>query len=371
CALQGLHVTLQDRAPENIAPAIKRAAKLFKKKLRKPYLAQAAMDRLQPDLKGHGCQQANIIIEAIFEDVKVKQDLFKELQAKAKPDAILATNTSTIPLEEIATVLKDPSRLVGIHFFNPVAKMLLVEVVKGGKTDPEIANKAQAFVGQIGKLPLPVASSPGFLINRLLMPYLLEALEIAASGVPLAAIDKAAEEFGMPMGPVTLADMVGLDVLLSAAKTIGSHFKVEVPSRLAELVALGRLGKKTGKGFYEYDDKGKRINKTDDKATAATPDSDIAERMILRMVNEAVVCLDAGVINDADLLDGGMIFGTGFAPFRGGPLHYAGTVGYNEIQNRLEEFAKRYGERFTPAPAWNNFIKQQMSQSVKPKATAS
>ncbi len=349
CALRGYYVTLQDRSPESIAPAFKRAYKLFKKKLREPRLVQTAMDRLQPDADGLGVVRADVIIEAIFESLEAKQQLFKELEAKAKPDAILASNTSSIPLEDIAQSLKDPSRLVGIHFFNPVPKMPLVEIVRGKATQQEVCDKATAFVAQIGRLPLPVASSPGFLVNRILMPYLMEAMQLFEEGVSPEAIDKAALQFGMPMGPITLADRVGLDICYHVAENLCEHYGGKVPERLKTMVDNGQLGVKSGKGFYTYN-KGKKVKKEQQSTT--TRMLDICDRMILRMVNEAVACLHEKVIDDQDLLDAGMIFGTGFAPFRGGPINYAKTRGVASVVKDLERFAQQYGDRFKPFAGW-------------------
>lgn len=319
CALKGLTVTLQDREPQYIAPAIKRAAKLYKEKLKEKYLIQRAMDRLIPDPNGYGIAKADIIIEAIVEDLGAKQALFKMIESKAKPHAILATNTSSIPLDEINTVLELPQRLVGIHFFNPVAKMQLVEVVQGAKTSPEIVAKSIAFVRQIDRLPLPVKSSPGFLVNRILMPYLLESVIMLGEGIPATVIDKAMTDFGMPMGPITLADTVGLDVCLSVAKYLGKYYNTPVPTKLVQLVEEKKLGRKTGAGFYEYKN-GKQVKS--ESASYDKPLSVISARLVQRMLDESVACLNEGVVADSDLLDAGMIFGTGFAPFRGGPMHY-------------------------------------------------
>lgn len=324
CAFQGFRVTLQDREAKFIAPAIKRAYALCKEKLKEPYLIQKVMDRLIPDVQGHGIPQADVIIEAIFEDLSVKQALFKSLEEQAKPQAILATNTSSIPLDEINTVLKDRTRLVGIHFFNPVAKMLLVEIVKGEYTDATVEENALSFARRLDRLPLPVKSSPGFLVNRILMPYLLEALNMLNTGVPAEVIDKAMLEFGMPMGPVTLADTVGLDICLSVAEHLGKAFNLEIPAKLTELVSRGKLGRKTGEGFYRYKN-GKQVKTNHDSYDK--PLDQISNRLVQRMINEACACLQEKVVTDSDLLDAGMIFGTGFAPFRGGPMHYAKTQG--------------------------------------------
>lgn len=354
CALKGMHVTLQDQSPEKIAPAIKRAHKLFSKKCRKPHLIQAAMDRLQPDVSGSGISRADVVIEAVFENLTVKQQIFKEAEEKARKDAILATNTSSIPLEEIAVSLKDPARLVGIHFFNPVDKMPLVEIVCGEKTSDSIQELAASFVGKISRLPLPVASRPGFLVNRVLMPYLMEAMVLFEEGADPLAIDAAAVHFGMPMGPITLADKVGLDVCLNVAENLMQHFGGEVPSRLKSMVKSGRLGIKSHWGFYKYGTDGKK-QKVETMQNASNP-GNMADRMIFRMLNEAVACLEENVISDADLLDGGMIFGTGFAPFRGGPIEYAKTRGIADVIATLEKFETEYGERFKPHEGWKKLL---------------
>ncbi len=344
CAMQGLTVTLQDRDPKFIAPAIKRAYELFKKKFKEDYLVQRAMDKLMPDVQGSGIPRADVIIEAIFEDLKTKQDLFKQLELQAKPTAILATNTSSIPLDEINSVLQVPGRLVGIHFFNPVSQMQLVEVVKGERTDPSIVEKAIAFVRKIDRLPLPVKSSPGFLVNRILMPYLLEAVALMDEGIPAPAIDKAMTDFGMPMGPITLADTVGLDVCLSVAKHLSQYYpSTVIPKALVELVEKGKLGRKTNGGFYKFIN-GKQVKQPVDYAK---PLQEISDRLVLCMLNEAFACLREGVVEDGDLLDAGMIFGTGFAPFRGGPIHYAKSQG---IQELYQQFVKQQQAKGSKAP---------------------
>ncbi|MES2141609.1 MAG: 3-hydroxyacyl-CoA dehydrogenase NAD-binding domain-containing protein [Pseudomonadota bacterium] len=320
CALQGLYVTLQDREPKYLAPAIGRAHALFKKKLKRPRAIQMAMDRLLPDVAGYGIRRADLIIEAVFEDLTAKQNLFRQLETQIKPDAILATNTSSIVLEEIQQGLKQPERLIGLHFFNPVAKMPLVEVVQSALSAPDVVEKALAFVHQIKRLPLPVKSSPGFLVNRLLMPYLMQAVMLLEKGIPAAVIDKAALDFGMPMGPLELADTVGLDICLAVAKILSQSLKLPLPEGLEKMVANKRLGRKTGQGFYRYK-KGKPIKEKipDDYKV---PD-DLIDCLIQPMIEEAKKCLQEKVVADSDLLDAGMVFGTGFAPFRGGLLQYA------------------------------------------------
>lgn len=351
CALSGMHVTLQDTAPERLTRAMQRAHKLFRRRLKDPRLIQAAWDRLQPDHKAHGVGRADVIIEAIFEDLQAKREVFLNLERKARPEALLATNTSSIPLEEIAEVLQQPGRLIGLHFFNPVASMQLVEVVRGANTDLARLQQGQAFTRSIDRLPLPVKSAPGFLVNRVLMPYLLEAVDLMEEGVPPAAVDRAAKAFGMPIGPVELADSVGLDICLAVARELSGHTATpsEVPARLARLVEDGRLGKKSGRGFYHWADGHAEIPKIASDYQA--PD-DLKERLIFRLLNESVACLREGIVEDADLLDAGIIFGTGFAPFRGGPMHYISSGGLDRMRRRLQQLHNDHGEHFIPDRGW-------------------
>ncbi|MDH5190796.1 MAG: 3-hydroxyacyl-CoA dehydrogenase NAD-binding domain-containing protein [Gammaproteobacteria bacterium] len=349
CALRGMQVTVQDRNPEALARVTKRAYDLFKKRLKLPRLIQDAMDRLMPDMKGNGLSHADVVIEAIFEDVTVKQNLFREIEPKMKPGAILATNTSSIPLEELSTVLEKPQNLVGLHFFNPVAKMQLVEIVKGAQTSNEVAQNAAVFTRLIDRLPLPVKSAPGFLVNRVLMPYLIEAVILAEQGIPLEAIDKAALDFGMPMGPIHLADTVGLDICLHVAEILSKELNITVPEKLKNLVEKKHLGVKTGQGFYTYKNKKPVLSRN----SSYTPPEDLADRMIFRMLNEAQACLREQIVDEKDMLDGGIIFGTGFAPFRGGPMHYVEKRGKSVVIERFSEFEKRYGQRFKKDAGWD------------------
>ena len=315
CAMRGIRVTLQDTAPERIAPAVKRAAELFKRRLKDPRRIRDALDRLIPDVAGAGAARADVVIEAIFENLQAKRELFARLEAVAKPEAILATNTSSLKLADIAAQFKDPTRLVGIHFFNPVPQLQLVEVVAGEHTRTDMAQQAAAFVRQIDKLPLPVKDSPGFLVNRVLGPYLQNAFRMLDEGVKPETLDAAMEAFGMPMGPIELADTVGLDICLAAGKELAKA-GAQAPQILLDRVALGQLGKKSGQGIYRYEN-GKAV-----KGAPAAVEPTLVEALIEPYLNEAQAVLAEGIVADADLIDGGLIFGTGFAPFRGGPLHY-------------------------------------------------
>ncbi|HJU23463.1 MAG TPA: 3-hydroxyacyl-CoA dehydrogenase NAD-binding domain-containing protein, partial [Casimicrobiaceae bacterium] len=318
CALRGLTVTLQDQDAARIAPAIKRAAKLFSQRLKDKRRVRDALDRLIPDVRGDGIAHADLVIEAIFENADAKRALFADVEARASPNAMLATNTSSIPLETIAIALRNPSRLVGLHFFNPVSRMMLVEVVGGRDSDPAALARGAAFVRAIDKLPLPVKSAPGFLVNRVLAPYLMTAMRAVDEGVAPEAIDEAAVAFGMPMGPIELADSVGLDICLAVGRMLEND--ANVPRKLAAHVEAGELGKKSGRGFYRWE------NGRPQKQPQATVPAGLAQRLVDPLVRQAQSALDEGIVADADLVDAGAIFGAGFAPFRGGPLTYAHSV---------------------------------------------
>ena len=349
CALRGLHVTLQDRGEEFIEPAIKRAHKLYSKRVRDESDRAAAVARLQADVDGNGIAGADLIIEAIYENAEAKKSLYATLEQSMKPDAVLATNTSSIPLEELRTDLKDPDRFIGLHFFNPVAQLPLVEVVRCADTAQEVLDLGFAFVKGIGKFPLECESSPGFVVNRILAPYMTEAMHLVEAGVGLNNIDSVAVDFGMPMGPIELADSVGLDVILHVSKILGADMKSPVAEALSVMVDAGQLGRKSGQGFYRWDE-GKAQRPDTDGAKAP---ADAEDRLILSMVNEAVACLSDRVVANADLLDAGVIFGTGFAPFRGGPINYARERGIESVVARLEELAAAHGTRFAPHPGWS------------------
>ncbi len=350
-ALRGFTVTLQDRELKSIEPALTRSRELFKKRLQDPVKIEEATARLTADVEGEGAAQADIVIEAIFESLQAKRDLFANLEPRMKPGAILATNTSSIVLESLAEGLTRPERLVGLHFFNPVPQMPLVEVIHFAATDPAALQTATAFTRRLDKLPVPCRSAPGFIVNRVLMPYLQEAMHAAQQGVPLTAIDDAAVQFGMPMGPIELADVVGLDVASHVGEIIAADLGRPIPSlpRLRELVALGKLGRKSGAGFYPWKD-GKPVKPP---AAAAEPaPRDLIDRLILVLVNECAACLRERIAEDADLIDAAVVFGTGFAPFRGGPLAYARARGVGAVVERLEELAARHGARFQPDSGW-------------------
>ncbi|HEX4376128.1 MAG TPA: 3-hydroxyacyl-CoA dehydrogenase NAD-binding domain-containing protein [Steroidobacteraceae bacterium] len=352
CALRGLDVTLQDRESRLVEPALHRAQALFAKRVDDADERSATAARLKADVEGRGVPDADLIIEAIFEDLSAKQALYADVESAMRPDALLASNTSSLTLEALAGDLRDPGHLVGLHFFNPVPQMPLVEVVHSTTTRPEAVQRALGFVRTIDKLALPCRSSPGFLVNRVLFPYLHEAMHAAGEGIAFEIIDRAATEFGMPVGPIELADVVGLDVVLHIGDIVTRELHQEPPAfvvKVRELVAAGHLGRKSGRGFYPWRD-GKVVRAS---GTAGSVPADLADRLILALVNECVIALREGIVADADLADAGVIFGTGFPPFRGGPLCYARSRGIDDCVTRLKGLSQRYGARFQPDTGWD------------------
>jgi 3-hydroxyacyl-CoA dehydrogenase/enoyl-CoA hydratase/3-hydroxybutyryl-CoA epimerase len=356
CAGQGLRVSLADMKAEPIAGAVKRAAELYGKIVRRPTEVRDALDRLIPDMEGEGVSNADLIIEAVPEKLELKQKVYAGLEPKMKPGAILSTNTSSIPLQDLRTTLAQPERLVGLHFFNPVSRLQLVEVVSHDGNDAQVLKEALAFVGAIDRLPLSVKSSPGFLVNRALTPYMLEAMVMLDEKIDQRLIDAAAEQFGMPMGPIELADQVGLDICLDVGDMLRTRFGDLLPPTpvwLREKVAKGELGRKTGKGFYTWKDG--KAEKAPLSETGPRVTDQMIDRLVLPISNVCVAALREGIVDDADAVDGAMIFGTGYAPFRGGPLNYARARGVENIVSTLRALAERFGERFAPDPGWDNF----------------
>ena len=350
CALRGFDVTLQDREMKYVAPALERARELFTKRLKTPDRIDPAVGRLKADVEGSGIATADLAIEAIFENLEAKQDLYRKTEPAMKADALLATNTSSIPLDELRTAVRKPARFLGLHYFNPVALMPLVEIVRHDQLDPANEKRALAFCKAIDKLPVPVKGTPGFLVNRILMPYLLEAMRIYQEGVPGPVIDKAAKKFGMPMGPIELADTVGLDVAASVGKELGPFLGLEIPNALDDLAKSGKRGRKDGQGLYTWENGKPKKPEVDPRYVAP---ADLEDRLILPMLNEAVACLNDRVVDDADLLDAGVIFGTGFAPFRGGPIQYIRETGPDALVAKLTALAQQHGDRFKPRPGWD------------------
>jgi 3-hydroxyacyl-CoA dehydrogenase/enoyl-CoA hydratase/3-hydroxybutyryl-CoA epimerase len=362
-ALKGFEVTLQDRELKYVQPALDRARSLYEKKLKTPEKVIAVMSHLRADVEGAGIAKADLAIEAIFENAQAKHALYATIEPQFQADEILASNTSSIPLDALSRGLVAPQRFLGLHFFNPVAQMPLVEVVRHDALDPAIEKRALAFCKALGKLPVAVKGTPGFLVNRILMPYLLEAVRLHSEGVPGPVLDREAKKFGMPMGPIELADTVGLDVCASVGQELAPFLGLQLPPGLETKLEAGKRGKKDGEGFYLWSDG--KAQKPEVDTNYATP-PDLADRMLLPLVNEAVACLADGVVDDADLLDAGVIFGTGFAPFRGGPLQYVRSEGVDKVKARLEQLAQRYGERFRPKQGWDHPALQPQNPSAHP-----
>ena len=358
CALRGLRVTLQDRAERYVQPALVRAEALFEKRIRDVAARDAARARLVVDIEGAGLATADVVIEAIVEDAAVKRTLYADIEARMKPDAVLATNTSSIVLEELAAALATPGKLVGLHFFNPVAQMPLVEIVCGAASAPASITTAIALTRKLDKLPLPCRSAPGFVVNRVLVPYMFEAMHMAAEGHSIASIDAAAKDFGMPMGPVELADTVGLDVCLHVGRIVSQALGRSMPdlSQLEARVAAGELGRKSNRGFYLWEaGRTRGANPAlPTQPTAATDAGDLQDRLVLALANESVAVLRAGIVESADRLDSALIFGAGYAPFRGGPMQAARERGVDDCVARLKTLTARYGARFSPDVGWES-----------------
>jgi 3-hydroxyacyl-CoA dehydrogenase / enoyl-CoA hydratase / 3-hydroxybutyryl-CoA epimerase len=352
CALRGYTVSLQDRALEYVAPALKRAGELFAKRIPKEDERARVAARLVPDVEGARVPEADLVIEAIFENLDAKRALYASLLPRMKPTAVLATNTSSLVLESLDEGMADPGRFVGLHFFNPVAQMPLVEIIHTAATRPEVLAIAAAFVRRIDKLPLPCKSSPGFLVNRVLIPYMQEGMIAVEQGAAAEVVDAAAVRFGMPMGPIELADVVGLDVCKHVGEIIGTALGRTPPvplARIATLVSEKKLGRKSGQGYYQWVD-GKAVKQPVDSGAVT---ADLTDRLMLTFANESVACLREQIVADADLVDAGVIFGAGFAPFRGGPINWARKEGPAKLRGRLARLAQEHGSRFAPDAGWD------------------
>lgn len=355
-AYKGFEVTLQDREQRFIDAALTRAGELFAKRVKDESKRPAVAARLKGDLAGDGVAQADLVIEAIIENPDAKRDLYQSVEPRLKSDALLTTNTSSIPLTELRGHIARPAQFAGLHYFNPVAAMPLVEIIRHDGMATETEKRLAAFCKALDKFPVPVAGTPGFLVNRVLFPYMLEAATAYAESIPGAVIDKAAVKFGMPMGPIELIDTVGLDVAYGVNKELAPFLGLQVPPALSSAPEPGKRGKKDGQGFYKWEN-GKPVKPELPKDYKA-PD-DLEDRLILPFLNEAVACLHDGVVSDADLLDAGAIFGTGFAPFRGGPIQYIRATGADVLLEKLKTLQARYGDRFAPRPGWDADILRQ------------
>ncbi len=350
-AYKGFQVTLQDREQRFIDTAMGRAQELFAKRVKDAGKRPEVSARLVSDLEGAGVANADLLIEAIIEKPEAKRDLYTAVEPKMKADALLTTNTSSIPLTELREHIARPAQFAGLHYFNPVAMMPLVEIIQHDGMAPETAKRLAAFCKAIDKLPVPVAGTPGFLVNRLLFPYMLEAVTAYSEGIPGPVLDKAAVKFGMPMGPIELIDTVGLDVAAGVGAELAPFLGLPIPAALAAPPEAGKRGKKDGQGLYRWENG--KPQKPEIPSDYKAPD-DLEDRLILPFLNEAVAALHEGVVADAELLDAGVIFGTGFAPFRGGPIQYIRDSGAEVLLAKLKVLQAKYGDRFAPRPGWDN-----------------
>ena len=362
----GIRVRLHDVNWPAAARGMKSIARMYGELTKRRKMTRGemtlAMHRVGPTIDYTGFADADIVIEAVVEDLKIKHQVLRDIEARVSPDAIIATNTSSLPLPELAGALKRPQRFVGLHFFNPVNRMKLVEVVACRKTSRKTLESAAALVRRMGKTPIIVGDCPGFLVNRILLPYLIESTWMFEEGVDAERLDRALERFGMPMGPLALVDEVGIDVGYKVAKVLEGSYgeRMNVAPSLGRIAETGEfLGKKSGRGIYVYDNGHKKVNGAiepllrecrNGHGVREIDDEEIVDRAVLIMINEAARCLEEGIAQDAESIDLAMVFGTGFAPFRGGLLHYADARGVREIRDALHRLAQKYGERFRPAP---------------------
>ena len=362
---KGIPTRMKDLNNKALALGVHSAAKIFKKGVQKRKLNQRQflqkLNLIAPVIDYSGFHTADVVVEAIIENMDIKKKTFSELESHVRPDCVLASNTSSLSITQMQSGLSHPERFVGMHFFNPVHKMPLVEVIRGEKTSDDSVAAIFQFCKKLGKTPIVVKDAPGFLVNRLLAPYLNEAVYLVSEGVPIPEVDRVLLEFGMPMGPMELIDEVGIDVGEKVSHILHDAFGERfAPSPLnSKVAAAGRLGKKTGKGLYNYE--GPKLEKTFDPGIypiiGVTPskgkiaDEEILERCILPMIHEATRCLEEGIVHSASDVDLGMIMGTGFPPFRGGLLRYADSLGVKSIVDRLRKYETRFGARFQPSPA--------------------
>jgi 3-hydroxyacyl-CoA dehydrogenase/enoyl-CoA hydratase/3-hydroxybutyryl-CoA epimerase len=353
---------LKDVAPAALAKGLKAAEKIFADGVKRRKLtaaeATAGLDRITATSEDVPLQNVDLVIEAALEKLEVKQAIFRQLEARTAPHVVLATNTSALSIDAIASGLADPGRVVGIHYFNPVHRMQLVEIVRGPRTSVAALDTALSYVKAIGKLPVLVNDRPGFLVNRILLPYMVEAVRLFAEGVSPERLDRIMLDFGMPMGPARLCDEVGLDVAQHVAVDLQNRLEKPVPinDTLARMIARGWLGKKSGTGFYVFpSEKGAKEKPNPELAGFQShgagrtqDDATLLDRMVLVMINEAARVLEEEVVAAPEDVDFGMIFGTGWAPFRGGPLRYADTRGVADVVARLQKLQSEVAPHFEP-----------------------
>jgi 3-hydroxyacyl-CoA dehydrogenase/enoyl-CoA hydratase/3-hydroxybutyryl-CoA epimerase len=366
-AEKNIQTRMKDLNTKALATGIQSAAKIFQKQVQRKKITKRQylqkINMIAPVMDFSGFRATDVVVEAIVENMDVKKKVLSELEDHVRDHCVIASNTSSLSITEMQKALKHPERFAGMHFFNPVAKMPLIEVIRGAKSSDEAVSTVFQFSKLLGKTPIVVKDAPGFLVNRLLAPYLNEATYLVAEGVPIDHLDKVLLDFGMPMGPMELIDEVGVDVGAKVAHILHDAFGARMlPCPMNQkVVDAGRLGKKTNKGIYNYEADGKKVKKVLDPqiyellgvtpSPGAVADEEILERCVLPMINEASRCLDEGVVASASEVDLGMIMGTGFPPFRGGLLRYADTLGAKTIVERLKKYQTRFGARYEPAPA--------------------
>lgn len=370
CALSnaGISVRMKDVQWEVVAKGMASAASIYRRRVKRrrmtPDQMSLAMHRIAPTVDDVGFGGLDLVIEAVVEDLQIKKTVLRSIEKHVRPDTIIATNTSSLSLESLAGDLAHPERFVGLHFFNPVDRMPLVEVVAAGRTSPGTLVAAAALVRRLGKIPMVVGDCAGFLVNRILLPYLIESAWMFEEGTEIERIDGLLEKFGMPMGPLALVDEVGLDIGYKVAKVLEDAYgdRMRVPGALGAIAENGDfLGKKSGCGFYRYRNGRRRPNRrlgrlarrsrqVDGVRARTLSDEEIVDRAILIMVNEAARCIGEGVVEGPEAVDMAMVLGTGFAPFRGGLLRYADERGVSAIKARLDELSSAFGDRFTSAP---------------------
>jgi 3-hydroxyacyl-CoA dehydrogenase/enoyl-CoA hydratase/3-hydroxybutyryl-CoA epimerase len=363
---KGISVRMKDIGIPGLELGVQSALNLFKKSLKRKSISerqfQQKLAKISPTTTFDGFQGAEVVVEAIVEKMEVKQAVLKELEGFVAEDAVIATNTSSLSVSKMQSVMRRPERFCGMHFFNPVHKMPLVEVIRGDKSSDHAVSQIFQFSKQIGKTPIVVRDAPGFLVNRLLMPYLTEAAIMVSEGVRIEELDPALLEFGMPMGPIELIDEVGLDVAEKVGHILHEGFgeRMSPPKTFEKLLEKKRLGKKSGSGFYLYSGPEKKEKELDSgiyellgiqPVSGKIQKQEMVERCVFGMVNEAARCLQEKIVSSPEDVDLGMIMGTGFPPFRGGLLRYADSIGLAKIVSALEDYASRYGMRFSPSDA--------------------
>lgn len=356
---------MKDLNTKALALGVQSAMKLFKKDVQRKKIRARQLEQklnlIAPVTDYSGFKAVDVVVEAIVENMDVKKKVLAELEGNVANDTIIASNTSSLSISEMQKAFSKPERFVGMHFFNPVNKMPLVEVIRGEKTSDVAVATIFQFSKQLGKTPIVVKDCAGFLVNRLLMPYLNEATWLLSEGVPVEEIDAAMLDFGMPMGPMELIDEVGIDVGEKVGHILHDAYGDRVVPAPAhtKFTAAGRLGKKNGLGIYKYDSSGKN-KQLDPKVyeimgVTAVPGKvssvEIVERCVLPMINEAALCLKEQIVDNASEVDLGMIMGTGFPPFRGGLLRYADTLGPKAVVEKLRKYEKRFGARYAPSSA--------------------